>query len=135
MDASTLRFIMELADLLGKAPCIPVTGTYLIVGITLIWQLLWTLVTPSFICAQLKVCTLTFSNTDICTVDQLDMANTWKEHVKWCFLDMLLHPNSKKNSFCISNVRSWSSVFVQFTFWVKISKISKIFWKFMENNV
>ena len=24
MDASTLRFIMELADLLGKAPCIPV---------------------------------------------------------------------------------------------------------------
>ena len=24
MDASTLRFIMELADLLGKVPCIPV---------------------------------------------------------------------------------------------------------------
>ena len=24
MDASTLKFIMELADLLGKAPCIPV---------------------------------------------------------------------------------------------------------------
>ena len=26
MDASTLSFIMELADLLGKAPCIPVEG-------------------------------------------------------------------------------------------------------------
>ena len=28
MDASTLRFIMELADLLGKAPCIPVPSAW-----------------------------------------------------------------------------------------------------------
>ena len=31
MDASTLRFIMELADLLGKAPCIPVIATIQII--------------------------------------------------------------------------------------------------------
>ena len=32
MDASTLRLIMELADLLGKAPCIPVAHSALYSG-------------------------------------------------------------------------------------------------------
>ena len=32
MDASTLRLIMELADLLGKAPCIPVWYGIFLIG-------------------------------------------------------------------------------------------------------